>query len=166
MALYTMLQARNERWVFVSQCSNPAKHMTSDQDNPSTRGGIPLPPPGWKPEDPDEQPMDQDLDRTEPQPEREPETEPQQDPSGQSGPGRAGERGQKARARNWDVMKPKRSNPLKWAAWGAFVGLAVVAVTANYGAELPFLLGRFVGGAAGAALLAGITALIRNLFIR
>ena len=63
-------------------------------------------------------------------------------------------------------MKPERSNPLKWAAWGAFVGLAVVAVRADYGADLPFLLGRFVGGAAGGAFLAGIAAFIRNLFIR
>jgi len=63
-------------------------------------------------------------------------------------------------------MKPKRSNPLKWAAWGAFVGLAFVAVKADYGAELPFLLGQFVGSAAGAALVAGIAALIRNLSIR
>ena len=63
-------------------------------------------------------------------------------------------------------MKPKRSNPLKWAAWGTFVGLAVIAVRADYGAEPYFLFGRFVGGAVGGAFLAGIAAFVRNLFIR
>jgi len=59
-------------------------------------------------------------------------------------------------------MKPKRSNPLKWAAWGAFVGLAVIANWADYGADPAFLFGRFIGGAVLGALLAGIAALIRN----
>ncbi len=77
--------------------------------------------------------------------------------------------------------RPKRSNPLKWAAWGAFVGLAVIAVRAGYGVptgfgqclkpvsfecfELVFLIAQFIVFAVGGAFLAGITAFIRNWFI-
>jgi len=63
-------------------------------------------------------------------------------------------------------MKPKRSDPLKWAAWGVFVGLAVLTVRADYGRNLTFLISYFIGGAIGGAFLAGIAAFIRNLFIR
>ena len=57
------------------------------------------------------------------------------------------------------------SNPLKWAAWGAFIGLALATVRADYGLG-PDLLGYFVGGAVGGGFLAGIAAFVRNLFIR
>jgi len=66
-------------------------------------------------------------------------------------------------------MKPKklkRSNPLKWAAWGTFIGLAVVVVQADYDASPAFIIGGFVGGAFAGAFFAGIIAVIRNLFIR
>ena len=67
--------------------------------------------------------------------------------------------------------KPKRSNPLMWAAGGAIAGLAVAAVSAPPFDEFPFLgwiwfAGYFVGGAVSGAFLAGIIAVIRNLFIR
>ena len=72
------------------------------------------------------------------------------------------------------MKRPKRSNPLKWAAWGAFVGLAVIAVRADYGVLIgeptslsaASVIGGFIGGAVGGAFLAGIAAFIRNLFIR
>ncbi len=58
------------------------------------------------------------------------------------------------------------SNPLKWAAWGAFIGLALAAVRADYGLGLAGLLGYFVGGAIGGGFLADIAAFVRNRFIR
>ncbi len=63
-------------------------------------------------------------------------------------------------------MKPKKDNPLKWAAWGTFVGLAVITVRADYGVEPTSLIGEFIGGAVGGAFIAGIAAFVRNLFIR
>lgn len=63
-------------------------------------------------------------------------------------------------------MKPEKDDPLKWAAYGAFVGLAVIAVRADYGVWLPSLFGEFVGGAVGGAFLASIVAFVRNRFIR
>ncbi len=63
-------------------------------------------------------------------------------------------------------MKPKRSDPLKWAAWGAVVGLAVTDVRADYGVWPITLISEFVGGAVGGAFLAGIAAFIRNRLFR
>ena len=62
-------------------------------------------------------------------------------------------------------MKPKKDNPLKWAAWGFFIGGLLVAYRsgADPGVEQ---IASFIGGAIGGAFFMGIVAFIRNLFIR
>ena len=60
-----------------------------------------------------------------------------------------------------DAMKPKPVNPLRWAATGAFLGLAL-ALTAGSG----FTIGHFLGSGAGGAFLFGLAAWVRNLFVR
>ena len=54
-------------------------------------------------------------------------------------------------------MQQKRSSPLKWGAWGAFIGLAFAAVRADYdGLVLAGLLGHFTSSAAAGGLLGGL----------
>jgi len=69
-------------------------------------------------------------------------------------------------------MKPKHSNLLKWAAWGAFIGLAGTAARADYTVLVGGLVGasglagKFIGGAVGGSFLGSIAAFVRNLFVR
>ena len=63
-------------------------------------------------------------------------------------------------------MKPERMKPLKWAMYGAFVGLAYAVFIADFNIPMPDLVGEFVGGAVGGAFLFGVAVFVQNLFNR
>ena len=75
-------------------------------------------------------------------------------------------------------MSPAKPNPtpvnvLKWAGWGALVGLALRAFTADYGDRADSiyvrdyaLIAAFVGSVVGGAFVGALAGFVRNLFIR
>ncbi len=68
---------------------------------------------------------------------------------------------------------PTPGNLLKWAGFGAFIGLAFKAFNADYGvpadsiyARNYALYGEFVGSVVGGAFFGALAGFVRNLFIR